>query len=333
VLTLAIGIGANSAIYSILNPLLFRPLPFREPDRLVWIANIDCCGLSGATTRVGNYQEWQQLNRSFEDMASYFAFFDYLSYAFVGNGEPERLRGVGVSQNFLPLLGVQPMLGRNFTAEECIWNGRKAALLTHAFWKRRFLGDPKIVGKAINLNNEPTEVVGVLPESFDFAATFSPGSKIEMLVPFPIAPETDNWGNTLSVIGRLKPGVTMQQAQTDMEMISKQIQVANPRRGTTWGARVSRLQEQISGRFRSALLVLFGAVGCVLLIGCANLSNLMLVRSSARQKEIAVRVALGASRWDLIQILQGVAGHLRSWDGMRIVNSRGITHSQLPAVA
>src|SRR6185369_7576249 len=234
VLTLALGIGANTAIFSVLNALLFRPLPFRAPERLVWITNIGGGGLSGVTSRVANYQDWQRLNRSFEDMAAYFAFFDYGSYALVGSGEPERLRGVGVSQNFLPLLGINPLLGRNFTAEESLWNGSKATILTYNFWQRRFAGDPNIVGKAITLDNQSTEVVGVLPQTFDFASTFSPGSKLEMIVPFPIAPETDQWGNTLAVIGRLKPGVTLDQAKADMSLTTKQIQTTYPQRGTGW---------------------------------------------------------------------------------------------------
>jgi putative ABC transport system permease protein len=301
VLTLALGIGANTAIFSVLNALLFRSLPFRDAERLIWITNTGDGGLSGVTSRVANYQDWQRLNHSFEELAAYFAFFDYGSYALLGSGEPERIRGVGVSQNFLPVLGINPMLGRNFTKEEARWNGPKVTLLSYNFWRSHFAGDAGIVGKTIVLNNASTEVVGVLPKTFDFGSIFSPGSKLEMLVPFPIAPETDQWGNTLSVIGRLKSGVTIQRAQADMSVVSKQIQGSHPERGTTWGAHLTGLQEQISGRFRSALWVLFGSVACVLLIACANLSNLLLVRSSVRRKETAVRVALGASRWQLVR--------------------------------
>src|SRR3954466_1220965 len=223
VLTLALGIGANTAMFSVVNTLLFRPLPFREPKRLVWIANTTGAGgLSGVTTRVANFQEWRKNNKSFEDLGAYFAFFDYVSYTLVGLGEPERLRGVGVSQNFLDVLGVRLKLGRGFVEEECKWKGRGAAILTHSFWKKRFAADPAIVGRSVTLNDQPTEIVGILPESFDFASVFSPGSKVEMLVPFPLSPETDNWGNTLAVVGRLKPGVTLQKAQAEFNTMNQQ---------------------------------------------------------------------------------------------------------------
>ncbi len=302
VLTLALGIGANTAMFSVVNTLLFRPLPFREPKRLVWIANtMGGAGLSGVTTTVSNFEEWRKLNKSFEDLAAYFAFFDYGSYSLVGMGEPERLRGVGVSQNFLDVLGVRPKTGRGFVDEECKWNGKKAALLTDSFWKRRFGANPEIVGRSITLNDKPTEVVGILPPSFDFASVFSPGSKVDLVVPFPLSQETDNWGNTLAVVGRLKPGVTVEKAQAEFDLINQQMKAAYPERGTTYGAVLTGLQERISGHFRRPVLVLFCAVGFVVLIACTNLANLLLARAASRRKEIAVRIALGASKGRLIR--------------------------------
>jgi len=300
ILIVGLGIGASSTVFSVVNALLLRPLPFSDPGRLVWIANHDTSGLSGQTTQVGHFLDLRERNRSFSDIAAYFAFYGVGDNKLTGLGEPERLSGVPVSQNFFPLLGVQPQLGRLFNDEECKYHGRKAVLLSHGLWERRFASDPGIVGRPLTLNDEPVMVIGVMPASFDFASVFAPGSHIDLYFPFPLTAETNRWGNTLAIVGRLKPGVAPASAQAEVTVLAGQITAAHPERNSFEG-KLSLLAEHVSGRIRPALFVLASAVCVVMLIVCANLSNLLLARTAARQKEIAVRMALGAGKRRLIR--------------------------------
>jgi predicted permease len=331
VVIIALGIGANTAIFSVVNGVLFRPLQFQGSSRLVWIANTGSGpGLSSVTSRVSTFLVWKKENRSFEDLAAYFAFFDYGSYTMVGAGEPERLIGVGVSENLLPFLGVQPALGRNFVEEEAKDNAPLAVILTHGFWQKRFASDTKIIGRHVTLNNGIATVVGVLPRDFDFSATFVPGSRVDMLVPFPLTQASDRNGNTLAVIGRLKPGVSIRQAQAEVDVINEALRKAEPSRWS-FGAKVTSLREHLTGSFRRGFLVLLCAVAGVLLIACTNLSNLLLARGAGRRKEVAIRSALGASRSRLIRQLLteslilsscgALAGIALAWLGVHYVTS------------
>jgi predicted permease len=294
-----LGIGASATVFSVLNALLLRPLPFADPERLVWVANHDTSGLSGQTTQVGYMLDLRERTQTLSALAGYFAFYGVGDNVMTGRGEPERVNGVKVSDNFFQILGVQPQLGRTFTAEECQWHGPKAVLLSHTLWSRRFASDPSIVGTSVTLNDEPHTIVGVLPESFDFASVFAPGSRFDLYFPFPLSPETNRYGNTMAMIGRLKRGVSPTQAQSEIRTLGAQASREHPERNSFEGY-VTPLTGHVNGRMRPALWVLAGAVGVVMLIVCANLSNLLLARTASRQKEIAIRTALGASRRRLI---------------------------------
>ncbi|HEY3940256.1 MAG TPA: ABC transporter permease [Bryobacteraceae bacterium] len=303
ILIIGLGIGASSTVFSVVQSLLIRPLPFRDPASLVWIANSGGEGdMSGQTVQVTRLTALRDRNASFSDIAGYFAFYGVGDSTLTGRGEPERLSGVPVSQNFFPLLGVQPQLGRQFTPEECKWNGPKAVMLSYGLWKRRFASDPDIVGRPLTLDNAPFIVAGVMPAWFDFGSIFAPGAHIDLYFPFPLSKETDQWGNTLAIVGRLKPGVGLGQAQAEASVLGQYITAEHPHQNGL-DPKLTLLRDHVSGRLRPALFVLACAVGVVMLIVCANLSSLLLARTATRQKEMAIRSALGAGRKRLIRQL------------------------------
>ncbi len=297
ILITGLGIGASSTVFSVVNAMLLRPLPFRDPGRLVWISN----GNEATSTQTEHYSDLRKLSRSFSDLAA-FADWGVGNRQLIGTGEPERLTSVPVTANFFPLLGVQPAIGRTFTEEEC--QGQYAAppvtLLSYHFWQRRFASDPGVVGRKLTLDNQPVIVAGVLPKSFDFGSIFTPGTPIDIFVPWPLADPAKPQGNTMRIVGRLKPGVTAAGAQAEMTALGKQLEGGHPERnGIT--PRLIPLAQHVSGPVRPALFVLACAVGVVMLIVCANLSNLQLARLSARRKEMAMRTALGAGRFRLLR--------------------------------
>ena len=299
ILIVGLGIGASAIVFSVLNTLLLRPLPFKDADSLVWIANKK--SIPEQTTQVGHILDARQANTSLAEIAAYFAYYNTGDLKLTGTGEPERLTAVPVSENFFRVLGVEPQVGRTFDSDESRIGGPPAVILTDALWKRRFASNPEIVGKTLQLNGRSVRVVGVMPASFDFTSVFTPGSRVDLFSPFPLAKETDDMGNTSALVGRLKPGATLESAQADFNLLGQRLTAEHQLDRNEFQPALSSLKAHVTGRLRLALIVLGCAVAVVMLIVCANLSNLLLARNATRQKEMAIRVALGAGRRRLIR--------------------------------
>ena len=298
ILIAGLGIGASSTVFSVVNALLLRPLPFRDPARLVAISN----GNEFTATQTEYFSDLQDLNRSFSDLAGWNAYYRAGDSELTGSGESERLTSVAVTGNFFATLGVQPAIGRSFTTEECQgrFNAPPATLLSYSLWRRRFGADPHVLGRKLILDSHPATVVGVLPASFDFASIFAPGVPIDIFIPWPLNDKTKPQGNTMKVIGRLKPGATIQAAQAEFTMLGTQLRSQHPERNGL-NPVLTPLAQRVSGHVVPALFVLSCGVGVVMLIVCANLSNLQLARLTTRQKEMAMRAALGAGRSRLLR--------------------------------
>ncbi len=326
ILTLALGIGANTAIFSVVNAVILRPLPYKAPEQLVWIWETSPKNeIEEEPLSFPNFNDFRQQAHSFEAVGAFTGAAPILSGA---DGEPERLTGAAVVGDFFSVLGVEPVLGRKFVPEENEDGKNRVAILSHAFWQRRFGGDPSLVGQQIQLNGNQYTVVGVMPPTFQdpVAAARRP---VELWMPLAVTERmrSARRSDFLSVIARLKHGGTVEQARAELKGIASRLEQQYPDTNTNWSVIVEPLHETLTGNVRPALLILLGAVAFLLLIACANVANLLLARASARQREIAVRSALGASRARIIRQLLtenmllslagGAAGLFIAWWGTR----------------
>ena len=328
---LAIGIGANTAIFSVVNTLLIKKLPYADADRLaiVWEHNLPRDRKTNVVSP-GNFIHWREMNQVFEDIGAVGMTFNL---TLTGDGEPEELPMQFVSAQFFPIVGVQPAIGRWFTMEEDRPRSR-FAVISDRLWRRRFGADPGILSRPVTLQGVPYTVLGVMPPGFSFL-----DKTVELWLPigFPAEARTPR-GRWISVVARLKPGVTLDQAQADMKRVAGELTQKFPDFNTGWTAKVVGLREQLTGDVRPALFVLLGAVAFVLLIACANVANLLLARATARQRELAVRAALGAGRARLVRQLAaeslvlaaagGAGGLLLAWWALHFL--RVVASEQLP---
>ena len=296
ILTLALGIGANTAIFSFANGILLRPLPYPQSDRLAVLDETALKrGIDSMSVSFPNFLDWREQNKVFEDIGTYYG---TSRFSLSGAGEPIEIRGCYISHGLFEILRVSPQLGRTFTANEDRPDEDAVVILGNDLWQRNFGGDAQIVGRKVMISNRPRTVVGVMPPGYRFPDV------AELWVPLALTTKTfTRTDHGLNAIARLKDGVSFAEAQTEMNNIAARIEQQNPVTNEGLGVKVMSLHENLTGDYRQALLILLGVVGCVLLVACVNVANLMLARATARQKEFALRAALGAGRWRIMRQL------------------------------